>query len=124
MNVERLQKLADHLRTIEPDRFDMKVWASPGFTESKCGTVACAWGHATTIFDEVELYLPCDGDNYGVKVKIDDEWRFNGFAIKLFFDITTFESTSIFYATTYLGNITPIDVANRIERFINAFIDG
>lgn len=54
--LDKLRKLAAHLRTVPPENFDFgTVW---------CGTVGCAMGHAVSVFPE-ELALgeadPYDG---------------------------------------------------------------
>lgn len=51
MNRDRLQKLADHLRTVPPEQFDMSFWW--------CGTAGCAAGHACQIpeFREAGLVI-------------------------------------------------------------------
>lgn len=56
MNKDNLLKLADHLDTVEPDRFDMNLFFGGAATQKKreryvktgampCGTVACALGY-------------------------------------------------------------------------------
>ncbi len=57
MRLDRLTELANFLeKKVEPDWFNMGVWAEDGFTEQKCGTAACAFGWATQCFpDDLEL---------------------------------------------------------------------
>lgn len=85
MNIERLQKLANFLRTLDKDKFDMASWyfrplkeeSNPNehikficeqefgkfgrlnTPEIKCGSVACALGWACSIpeFQEAGLFL-------------------------------------------------------------------
>lgn len=63
MNRPRLQILADHLRSLPDERFDMANWfskegendtlralASPGAFVHECGTAACVAGWAVALF--------------------------------------------------------------------------
>ena len=55
---EKLLKLAAFLETeVEDDWFDLKKWATAGFPEKVCGTVACAMGWATVCFPDQGLTL-------------------------------------------------------------------
>lgn len=66
MNVERLQQLAAHLRTLERTQFDMREWfmnrkpvsTKDGWVEYDCGTPACIAGHAVAMFHELDLRAP------------------------------------------------------------------
>lgn len=58
--VERLNKLADFLDTLPPERFDMNRWAQNGFSPEECGTVACAFGWSVHLFEN-QLRLVGDG---------------------------------------------------------------
>lgn len=69
MNVDRLNKLANLLDTVPPEKFDLNYWGlvskvarvpnTLDISKDECGTVACACGWACTIpeFREAGLYL-------------------------------------------------------------------
>lgn len=64
----RLLRLADFLDALPEDRFSFDVWASYDWTDSQCGTSACALGWATTIPEFRAL---------GLCMKVDpaEEWK-------------------------------------------------
>lgn len=54
--LDKLRKLAAHLRTVPPENFDFgTVW---------CGTVGCAMGHAVSVFPEEVEFSDPDTCNY------------------------------------------------------------
>jgi len=62
--LDKLRKLAAHLRTVPPENFDFgTVW---------CGTVGCAMGHAVSVFPE-ELKLYQIGSSSSFEVEMRDE---------------------------------------------------
>jgi len=49
MNKERLKILADFLKTVPEQGFDLATWVSLGDTPNRCGTTGCAMGWACQI---------------------------------------------------------------------------
>ncbi len=113
MSAKRLLTLADHLDTVPKREFDMAYW--------KCGTTACAIGHACSIpsFRRAGLKLVGaqiydDGAPYIQHYpEFDDEVGFD--AAANFFDIDDREAESLF---GYREPETPKRVAKRIRKFI------
>jgi hypothetical protein len=65
MNRENLQRMADYIRTIPQEKFDMSVFrdGNDAFS-SECKTVGCAVGHCT-ILDDRPLPITLNGEiNY------------------------------------------------------------
>lgn len=57
-SVNRLFRLADLLRTVDPDDFYMGAWIrerTRGQKKAECGTVCCVGGWATAIHPKLEL---------------------------------------------------------------------
>ena len=50
MNRENLQRMADYIRTVPPENFNMELWRTPGseFTP-ECNSVGCVIGHCTVL---------------------------------------------------------------------------
>lgn len=105
MNKDRLTTLANHLRTVPPEKLDMKNWT--------CNTAACAVGHAATMVDLITqgFYLaggriPAYGDLRA--------WA----AVEAFFDIRWPAGRHLFDAQHYRAHPTPNEVADRIDYFV------
>lgn len=116
MNIDRLNKLANYLDTIETDTLNMMCWAEPGFENNECETAACALGHATRVFPELKLTKHESSILYVINVE-------NGLksidAACEFFDIIYDVAISIFYDHFYShSTITPQLVAERIRGII------
>jgi hypothetical protein len=66
MNRENLQRMADYIRTISAENFDMYVYREGDhlvqYSSSECKTVGCVIGHCTIL--DVEN-LPRNGDGSG-----------------------------------------------------------
>jgi len=113
MNIERLQKLADHLRGVPPEAFDLDQWS--------CGSVACAVGHACLIpeFAEQGLTLKkSENRNFLEPVfGFSEGWD----AVSYFFDICEEDAEHLFGAWQYLrADRHPEAVAKRIEALLGA----
>lgn len=118
MKKQRLLKLADHLENNVMDHeFDMKEW--------KCGTTACAVGHAASIpsFQRAGLKLvsyrmKVSGDGYKAFCPI-YKGDYGYLGVANFFGIGVDEAHSLFDPDEY-----PIDrrdvrtVAKRIREFV------
>ena len=121
MNAKRLLKLADHLDTVRPKAFDMRVW------KSDCGTTACALGHACDIPSfrrlglkiEIETVIYSDGlvghDQHFVMYGGNEGYD----AADALFGITRSESWCLF-SNQRKGEKTetPTMVAKRIRKFV------
>lgn len=59
MNKENLQKMADHIRTVPQEMFDMDHWREDDDFESvSCNSVGCAVGHCVHL--DTENKIPRD----------------------------------------------------------------
>lgn len=109
MNAERLLLLADHMDTVDPSLFFLEDW--------KCGTAACAVGHACTIpsFQKAGLTLTpaiLNGKASGTPTFLMHHgWR----AVQKFFDLTAIETSELFSSESYEKNALPSDVAEKIR---------
>lgn len=106
MNKERLTILADHLRTVDPEGFDLTDW--------RCGTVACAVGHACTIPEFQAAGLGLSGysgtPEYGSLLS----WA----AVRVFFGLTFEQAHSLFDSGHYPDRTGPDNVADSIDAFV------
>ena len=141
MNVERLGKLANFLRKVPDENFNLKSWRSSidpyeeGIDDQTatdedllghvCGTTGCAvgWACALPEFNKQGLIW----DDYGPLFESNDlveEWddatpTYIGWdAVDKFFDITLYQSNYLFSDIRYDDNATPTMVADRIDNFI------
>lgn len=130
MKTLELKKLRDFLRTkVDPDHFDMWVWATDfelkqkGETNS-CNTAACGLGYATLLFDELELQGDIQGEvMIAYRVRIPRGTIHYGYgAAAAFFDITVEQARAVFdpegYQMRWEGRITPAEVADRIDELL------
>lgn len=120
----RLSLLAQFLRNIPEDRFCLVSWADAYFTEDVCGTTACACGWATTIFPN--LGLDTGGDLILLDDNKDQAFDDEGYSIwgieaaESFFDISNNVAVNFFIDSYYRSDACgPIDVANRIDYYLN-----
>lgn len=113
----RLLKLAAHLRTVLRKNFSIHVY--------RCGTVACAIGHACNIpsFKRAGLRMSSDSDLAVPKVVGHENDDF--FGLPAFFNISRGEAWSLFMTTGYkprngysFSHITPKVVARKIEQLV------
>lgn len=119
MNKERLLRLADHLDAIDPIKFDLTDW--------RCGTTACAIGHACDIPEFKEAGLKLAGVSYDSYPYADPCFlRECGWdAVVSFFDINYDDAEYLFEETAYdpVDKCNPKAVSNRIREFVNDFHD-
>lgn len=115
MNRERLLKLANHLDTVKPAKFDMGNWS--------CGTTACAAGHACGIPEFVELGLYLDYSarpDRGCVRFHDGEYIHSGWnAVEDFFGLEPDEAVYLFGVNDYEwdNRTDPKVVAQRLRLF-------
>ncbi len=121
MNKERLLKLAEFLKTVPREKFDMNVWASDDATKNNCGTAGCAVGWAATCFKRSGFYLDnsyCEFNHPPIPAyKEFTDWN----AVREFFKITLDESYYLFSPSTYFRGDkkpSPQTVAKRIQQFV------
>ena len=113
MNQDRLLKLANHLRTVAPETFDLASWS--------CGGAACAVGHACTIpeFQAQGIKMgPYEGLLLGSGVP-----RFGQYsgwpAVRAFFCLTWDQAQELFAGHCYPAGLDGAHhVADRIEEFV------
>lgn len=125
MNVERLLRLATHLDTVPPARFNLDRWS--------CDSVACACGHACDIpeFREAGLFLGQETDDseeyvteHGLQLSYQDptngEYYWDVEAAEKFFDLCEQDAVHLFYSKSYPDQerTTPAQVAQRIREFV------
>jgi hypothetical protein len=135
--LKRLTKLADYLQyEVKPKKFDLNTWAtiegnildsmddqilSSVLTESvlnpKCGTTACAFGHAGTIKSFRRAGLKLIVDDFAEIVKYEDKEGFD--AASEFFGIDYESSLYLFDPGEYdTDNATKKYVVSRIRKFV------
>lgn len=49
MNRENLQRMADHIRTVPQEKFEMVEWRSAEYETKECGSIGCVIGHCTIL---------------------------------------------------------------------------
>jgi hypothetical protein len=109
MYIDRLQLLADKLRTVAPEDYDQAAWVF------ECGSAACALGHACVMpeFRTLGLgfmgRLPCYRGITGVN------------AGKDFFHLTHTQAMLLFDCQP---EMTPKEKAAQIEAMIREFVTG
>lgn len=123
MDVDALRRMVDGLRALDvpSDKFDLLEW--------ECGTSACAIGWAIKRgFAPVDLKLAIqyrgDGDliypYWGNPAGIDAGLTPTGFAaVARAFDISVDDAWFLFSHETYMDRAGPLDVAARIDRYLN-----
>lgn len=114
----RLLKLADFLETVDKNRFDLSLWRELRFSPSKCGTVACAVGWATTIpsFKKAGFTFESNAPKY----KTYDSWE----AVTKFFSLDNLDAFYLFSIFDYNDeNPTPKMVTKRIRSFVKKHFD-
>ncbi len=117
---DKLLKLADFLENeVEPRWFDIDFWATPGWTEQKCGTTACAMGWATVCFPEEGLSIKnIDDHPIGEVVYEKDGNRLvDEYAAAAFFGLSHNEAIHIFVSYP-VGEDTKAHVIERIRKFV------
>jgi len=124
MNKAKALKLAEFLETkVKPSWFSMNSWATEGFKEKKCGSVACAIGWATVAFPRSSLFLTglSGSSEYQIAYK-DREGSvfYKNDAIDKFFNLNPNEGdfSFIFSPLSWEKLPTPKQVAKRIRQYI------
>lgn len=115
MRLDRLETLAKHLETVPPETFNLKAW--------KCGTTACAMGHACSIpkFRQAGLKLT-EILVWMTEPMLSPEFKGRGGfeAAEFFFGLNEDEALFLFDPDCYpAGDRTRKQtVINRIRKFI------
>ena len=119
---KRLHRLADYLNTVKPEVFDMHAWWV-GPPKPRCGTTACAVGHAATMpyFYNLGLRLvteppcskTCEHCNKNPTVQPVFKGEEGLQAAEAVFGVTHDESIYLFIGGT--GDESPKDVARRLR---------
>jgi hypothetical protein len=133
-HVKRLLKLASHLETIPRKEFYIGSWQE--LDESKCGTTACALGHACFMkeFKRIGLSMKITGNKLtgynslpvfkptlAEDKKICGSKKQHGYhAAEALFGLSYDEADSLFSSDSYNKNVTPKTVAKKIRRFVKA----
>lgn len=119
--------LEDNSRRLEPN-FDMGNWgntcdsmrAGANLTSrdfAKCGTAACAIGHAGSIWRFRWAGFKIENDPFrGAVAKYKGHEDIE--AIKAFFEIGYQTLLSLFVPSSYQGRPAPVDVAKRIQAYV------
>ena len=92
---KRLLKLADYLDTVQPKHFNMRDWS----VTERCGTVACAAGHACQMpgFKRLGLRLVEDEDD-GTLIPVLGDSKDSDASLMVFFDLEVEDLDKIFYS--------------------------
>lgn len=106
MNRENLQKLADYLLIVSPDKFDMTAFTDneqdfAGRTMTSCGTVGCAIGH---------------GPNAGFEKNLGESWV--EYSERLF-ELNKYEWSWCFGEEWADIDNSPIGASQRINTLLN-----
>ena len=82
MNKENLQRMADHIRTVPQEMFDMSVYRQGDHNSIECGSVGCVIGHCIHLAPQLirKSYGNVDFTSWSERyTEIDcssDEWLF------------------------------------------------
>lgn len=116
MNIARMKHLASILAPVPVEQFNLNGW--------KCGTTACAMGHAAQdpVFNEQGFFLKAG--RFAGQVVLEPAYSngvhvleaFDG--ICAFFEISRQEAHRLFTEDAYPEKATPQDVVARIQRMI------
>lgn len=106
MNKENLQKMADHIRTIPQDRFDMKRFRDVDYAIVECKSVGCVIGHCVHLAPELITRGKFGSIDFS-------DWS------SLFTDTNLDESDWCFSSGWVNTDNTPSGAADRIEWLIN-----
>lgn len=115
MNIKRLQTLANFLKIVTANQFDLSTWYDD---DNTCGTTACAIGWATVIPEFSALGFKL------VEPRYSDQYLpyFNGYtswdAVEEFFDLTTKQALFLFTSYYYPNSQNPKHVVDRLEHVI------
>jgi hypothetical protein len=124
MNRENLQRMADYIRTIPQEKFDMSIYRSGQEETPECDSIGCVVGHCT-ILDSEELPMVFYSKNidfytwseqFTGLIKTDSsmpEWRLHGPEWMWCFDT--------YWAAT---DNTPGGAARRIEWLLKNGLPG
>ncbi len=115
MQKERLELLADYPDVIPPETFDINNW--------RCGTVACAIGHAAHLFRNQGLTL-VESDYESERMKFHPEYDGDSgwSAVTEFFGLDSSEDAyDLFFIDGYnfRMDVTAKEVADKIRSFIS-----
>lgn len=108
---ERLQRLADFLKSLPDEKFCMDSWSND------CGSVACAVGWACTLpeFNALGLKSIDHHPFYHEPGRLHQEWGFD--AAQKFFGLTPYMTLKLFKTTH--REPTPMNIALIIEQYLN-----
>ena len=115
MNRERLNHLITILENVAPARFDLNEW--------KCGTTACAIGHACLDpeLNRQGLYLERVAGDWGAWTPSYGDSRSWG-AVQAFFDLNFSNTLHLFAHDSYHDEgeapVRPQEVIARIQQFM------
>lgn len=123
MQKQRLLKLASFLKTLTPERFDIRHWQSRDFDKDNCNTAACAWGWCPVVFPEAKLFTSNTEDGIRtVSYAYEGHLYYSFDGIEKFFGLTENQSIKLFcslgYNVDHRKEITPEVVAQKIEDFV------
>lgn len=127
MRLDRLTMLADKLDIVPPEHFDINVFVY----HNKCGTVACAMGHAAMMpeFQALGLSLTYHSPPHlaSIQFRRNGELYYDAVAAQHFFDLAGEQVKSLFFPTGYMHmhgrchpnpQPGPKDVAAKIRRLV------
>jgi hypothetical protein len=127
----RLLKLAAFLRLVPPDKFDLTHWFSRGElcrdsepSLKSCGTKGCALGWATAMPLFRRLGLVIDFTDRAIVALKREDLGYSCYSPMVvaqhLFAISMAEADLLFAPGVQECDATPVEVANFIERFVQA----
>lgn len=137
MRADLLLELADFLDQLyrtKPARFNFGTWVGndwQGHPDLSCGTTACAWGWATTLWpDRLQLQQVFYGADIAPVVCVDGKIRSMLEGAEEFFELDYLDARFLFMPSVNRSNYdwtsppataTAADVAEHIRRFVNLY---
>lgn len=116
MNETKLLDLASKLRTIDPNRFNINLWADKGFYANKCGTAACAIGWCPIFYPDDWVV---DNQSGMPKLKSAPDVVYDlrvHIEARNYFELSNEEVEDLFIEPA--SDITPTELADFIEAYI------
>jgi len=112
---EKLKKLANFLKNVSQDRFNLSLWATHEFAEDNCYSQACAIGWASILFPNSGLMIIKNQPHF----RHYTQWE----AVSKFFEISINDACKLFSPTPYIqqGNSIsdPVLVSDKIGEYLS-----
>jgi hypothetical protein len=120
MNIERMKMAIERLNTLPEDR-DRTFSYSTFFSETSCGTYACAAGELALYPPFMEMGLSIH--RFG-NIKLKDSIHWNISALAEFLDITELQSENVFCFLHHNMNLRKQDItAKHVADYLQTILD-